>query len=411
MSSRNDNLSCDTRLAQIFADLAAPARRKTAADALACYINADAIFLFLWDSELNVLLPVEGFPQTYPNGRAWHSFFDEAVDHGKAEGELPFPDKDTLKKACSVYVQKMALVALGENTDDARLESLRPLLPLLAIALLNERGAADAISQAALARKSAEQFQAVSRVANAMRLELQKMVSAFRENEKKLARSNQELAQFAFVASHDLQEPMRTIAVFMDLMVEEHSKSFTPAVRQYMDMIKENAVRAQQMIHAFLDLARLDKNPIQHERVNLKEVFQQTLSNLARVIQETDARITHGPLPSIVADHILLREVLQNLISNSIKFRGDLAPAIHLEAARKEEEWLFSLSDNGIGMKENDLQRIFGVFQRLHSREAYPGTGIGLSICKKIIELHGGRIWAESAPGRGTVFFFTIPMK
>jgi two-component system, chemotaxis family, CheB/CheR fusion protein len=235
-------------------------------------------------------------------------------------------------------------------------------------------------------------------------------VTERRRMEEDLRRSNLDLQQFAFAASHDLQEPLRTVISFLELFERQNRGKLGPEADQ---QIKYITTAADHMKHLVLDLlgfsqvVRADLNLI---TVSAEAILATTLLNLQLAIRSSDARITFDHLPVIEADQTQFVQLLQNLISNSIKYRGAEPPRIHLSAREAGPEWVFSLQDNGIGIDPRYADHIFAVFKRLHGRE-YPGTGIGLAICKRIIERHNGRIWVESQPGKGSTFYFTVPKR
>jgi PAS domain S-box-containing protein len=226
-----------------------------------------------------------------------------------------------------------------------------------------------------------------------------------------LARSNAELEQFAYVSSHDLQEPLRMVSSYMQLLQRRYEGEIDPKADKYINFAVEGATRMQQLINDLLTYSRITTQAKEFEPVDSELVLTEVLSNLNVLITENGAVITHDPLPNILADSSQLSQVLQNLIINSIKFHGDKTPEIHVSAKNEGNKWLFSVQDNGIGIDPAHSDRIFEVFKRLHKRKEYPGTGIGLSICKKIIERHGGRIWVEAELGKGSIFYFTIPVR
>ncbi|MBE9126820.1 MULTISPECIES: PAS domain S-box protein [unclassified Coleofasciculus] len=225
-----------------------------------------------------------------------------------------------------------------------------------------------------------------------------------------LKRSNQELEQFAYVASHDLQEPLRAVTGYTQLLAQEYQDRFDESAQEYMGYVVDGATRMQQLIRDLLAYSRVGSRAREFAPVDCNGVLHQVLDNLQIAIAETNASITHQPLPTLIADNNQLVQLFQNLIGNAIKFnrKGEL-PQVHIEAQLNDGEWLFSVRDNGIGIKPQYLERIFIIFKRLHTRKEFSGTGIGLAICKKIVERHKGRIWVESQPGMGTTFYFTIP--
>ncbi|MGZ7109513.1 MAG: ATP-binding protein [Methanobacterium sp.] len=228
-----------------------------------------------------------------------------------------------------------------------------------------------------------------------------------------LKRSNQELQQFAYIASHDLQEPLRTIASFTQLLERRYKSQLDSNADEFMDYIVEAASRMKAQIEGLLEYSRVITKGEEFELVDMNEVLNQNLRVLQISIEDADAEITYDELPILEGDALQLERVFQNLISNSIKFRkSDESLKIHISSYNSEDgkEYVFSVQDNGIGMEEQYFERIFTIFQRLHTIGEYNGTGIGLSIVKRIIERHGGCIWFESELGVGSTFYFTIPI-
>ena len=226
-----------------------------------------------------------------------------------------------------------------------------------------------------------------------------------------LERSNAELQQFAYVASHDLQEPLRMIASYVELLEEDYADKLDADANEFIKYAVEGATRMQEMIQALLEYSRVGTRGKPFEPVDCNEVLDQVLTDLQMSIEENDAVITRDHLPTVVADDIQLGLLFRNLISNAIKFRKEEPPHVHISARDQGKDRLFLVRDNGIGIELEYRDRIFVIFQRLHDREEYPGTGIGLSVCKKIVERHGGNIWVESEPGQGATFNFTVPKR
>jgi PAS domain S-box-containing protein len=230
-----------------------------------------------------------------------------------------------------------------------------------------------------------------------------------RRTAQELARSNADLQQFAYVASHDLQEPLRMVASYTQLLARRYADKLDAEANEFIGFAVEGAVRMQGLINDLLTYSRVGSRGQEPQATNAAEVLRQVLIDLSAAIQENGAEVTSEALPLVNVDPTQFRQLLQNLISNAIKFHGPEQPRIHVGFRERPREWQFSIQDNGIGIDPRHLDRIFVIFQRLHTREEYAGTGIGLAICKKIVERHGGRIWVESAPGKGATFFFTIP--
>jgi signal transduction histidine kinase len=238
-----------------------------------------------------------------------------------------------------------------------------------------------------------------------------------------LERSNQELEQFAYIASHDLQEPLRMVASYTQLLAQRYRGKLDSDADEFIAYAVDGATRMQGLINDLLTYSRIGTSGKDFEPTDCEAVFDRTLDNLQRAVEESGAKITHDPLPTVMADDMQLGQLFQNLIGNAIKFRSEEHPSIHVSCERIEESaignrqsamnkgWVFSVRDNGIGIDPEFTGRIFIIFQRLHKRGEYTGTGIGLAVCKKIVERHGGQIWVESDPGKGSTFYFTIPRR
>ncbi|MEM7130682.1 MAG: ATP-binding protein [Chloroflexota bacterium] len=224
-----------------------------------------------------------------------------------------------------------------------------------------------------------------------------------------LARSNAELEQFAYVASHDLQEPLRAITGYIQLLQRRYADQLDERAVNFIERSVAAANRMKGLIEGLLAYSRVGRRDTPFIMTDCSKLVAQTLNDLAPIIEESHATVAYDSLPTVKGDAILLGQLIQNLVSNAIKFRGTQHPEVHIAALSKGSEWLFSVRDNGIGIESEYVDRIFLIFQRLHTRTEYPGTGIGLAMCKKIVEYHGGRIWVKSEVGRGTTFFFTLP--
>lgn len=227
-----------------------------------------------------------------------------------------------------------------------------------------------------------------------------------------LQRSNQDLLQFAYIASHDLQEPLRTIGSYVSLLARRYGNQLDESAKLYIQFAVDGASRMQTLINDLLNYSRVGTQNLEKKTISADDILKKALTNLQIRIEETGAIVRSTDLPSIEADEARMTQVLQNLIANAIKFRKESAvPEVTIRALHESDQWIFSVSDNGIGFEEKYTDRIFEVFQRLHGVGKYQGNGIGLAICRRIIEHHGGRLWAQSTPGAGSTFSFSVPAK
>jgi PAS domain S-box-containing protein len=241
-------------------------------------------------------------------------------------------------------------------------------------------------------------------------------VTEFKETQESLARhatdlaaSNAELQQFAYVASHDLQEPLRMVSFYTQLLSKRYKGKLDSDADEFIGYALDGALRMSALIKYLLEYSRVSTRRPEFAPTDCEATFRESMTNLQLVLDESHVSLTHDPLPLVKADSSQMGQLLQNLIGNAIKFHGANAPHIHVSAREEPSEWLFSVKDNGIGIESEYFDTIFGIFQRLHGREEYPGSGVGLAICKRIVERHRGRMWVESEPGQGSTFFFTIP--
>ncbi len=230
-----------------------------------------------------------------------------------------------------------------------------------------------------------------------------------RQSNKLLAESNDELRQFAYVASHDLQTPLRTVAGFAQCLKEDHEGKLDEETDDYIRRIVKGCERMKTLINDLLTYSRVESRSRPFTEANLNELFDEVVELLGSAIEESQGAVTRGELPTVEGDPTQLLQVLQNLVGNSLKYHGDTPPRVHAKAVKKGADWIISIKDNGIGIAPRQHERIFEVFGRLHTQEAYPGTGIGLAVCRRIILRHGGRIWFDSEEGHGSTFHFTIP--
>jgi light-regulated signal transduction histidine kinase (bacteriophytochrome) len=227
---------------------------------------------------------------------------------------------------------------------------------------------------------------------------------------EELRRSNEDLQQFAYSASHDLQEPLRMVTNYVQLLAQRYQGKLDGDADDFIKFAVEGTARMQELIDDLLNYARVQTKGRVFEQIDCEEVFERVLFMLQTKVEEENAVITHDPLPVVLADGVQLGQLLQNLLSNALKFHGGEPPCVHVSAERKGHEWVFTVRDQGIGIDPQFAKRIFTIFQRLHTRSEFPGTGVGLAICKRIVERHGGRIWVESELGKGATFYFTLPV-
>jgi hypothetical protein len=224
-----------------------------------------------------------------------------------------------------------------------------------------------------------------------------------------LIKSNQELEQFAYIASHDLREPLRMVTSFTELLGKRYSNQLGAEGQKIINFAIEGATRMEALINDLLSYSRLGTRKEPFQTIDCEEVLDITLSNLQVAIAETNTQIIRDSLPIVRGDRAQLVQLFQNLIDNAIKYRSQQPPVIEIQAESQQNQWLFSIKDNGIGIAPQYFRRIFKIFQRLHTRDEYPGTGIGLAICQKIVEQHGGKIWVESELEKGATFYFSLP--
>ncbi|HWT83276.1 MAG TPA: ATP-binding protein, partial [Candidatus Methylomirabilis sp.] len=223
-----------------------------------------------------------------------------------------------------------------------------------------------------------------------------------------LERSNQELEQFAYVASHDLQEPLRMVSSFTQLLASRYQDRLDQQAKEFIAFAVDGATRMQRLIQDLLAYSRVTKRGADLAPTDAQAALREALTNLQTAIHEGGAVVTYDALPMVLADATQLTQVFQNLVGNAIKFHGDAPPRVRVSATLDGDDWVFAVADNGIGIDPQYFDRIFVIFQRLHPRERYPGTGIGLPLCQRIVQRHGGRLWVESTPGQGATFYFTL---
>ncbi|MDQ2948036.1 MAG: ATP-binding protein, partial [Acidobacteriota bacterium] len=235
-------------------------------------------------------------------------------------------------------------------------------------------------------------------------------ITARREAEYALVRSNEDLQQFAFAASHDLKTPLRTVVNFAQLLAARYRGRLDSEADEFIGFIVNAGRQMGQLLDALLEYSRSGEIIDKPRLLGAGDALESALANLRAEIDETGAVITHGPLPALVIDELHLRQLFQNLVGNAIKYRSSAVPKVHVSADQRGEDWMFSVHDNGMGIEPRHHDQIFGVFKRLHGAE-FPGAGIGLASCRRIVERCGGRIWVASQPDQGSTFYFTLPRK
>jgi PAS domain S-box-containing protein len=238
---------------------------------------------------------------------------------------------------------------------------------------------------------------------------VQLLLKQLEEQKEALQHSNDELQRFAYVAAHDLKEPLRTIVSYTNLLFEENRGKLSEEAEENIHFIVDAGRRMQQLINDLLTYSRIETQAKPFVPVSCNDLFDMTAAALQANIDEVKGHITRDDLPTVYADSTQMEQLFLNLLGNALKFRGDDPPEVHVSAKQDQGNWLFTVKDNGIGLDMKFADRIFQMFQRLHSIGEYPGTGIGLALCKKIVERHKGHIWVESEPGHGTIFYFTLP--
>jgi light-regulated signal transduction histidine kinase (bacteriophytochrome) len=284
---------------------------------------------------------------------------------------------EALDSICARFVAKDGSTILVEGNSSCRFENGRPTAT---------RGVFHNVTERAVAQQELAEYAA------------------------RLEKSNSDLQQFAYTASHDLKEPLRAVSGFCQLLARKYRGQLDEAGAEYVDHIVDGARRMQALLNGLLAYSRVQTAGKAFRQVDCNEVVAEALANLRVRIEENGAQIDCESLPCIRADAAQLVQLFQNLVGNAIKYRGERRPQIRIWAEAKDDEWVFAVRDNGIGIDDRQADRIFVIFQRLHARDEYPGTGMGLAICKRIAERHHGRIWVHSEPGRGSTFYFSIPI-
>jgi light-regulated signal transduction histidine kinase (bacteriophytochrome) len=262
-----------------------------------------------------------------------------------------------------------------------------------------------------LSKSLKQQVNELERVVQQRTTELQAINQTLMKQTEELIRSNAELERFAYLASHDLREPLRMVSSFTTLLAKRYQGKLGADADDFIRYTIEGVERMEQLIQEVLAYSRVGAPGQQPRRTDLNLLLNRAIENLKTAIEENRAVVTYDPMPTIKVYETELFQLFQNLLANAIKFHGEKPPRVHVWAERKVlpmQEWLFAVQDNGIGIEPEYAERIFDVFKRLHGRDEYPGTGVGLAICKKVVEHHGGRIWVDSKPQQGSTFYFTL---
>jgi signal transduction histidine kinase len=410
------NCMADARILELLTALTRdPVRRSASAAELAQGLGADDLLILLPDPAHGVYLPAFGFPQTLFGGRLWREFVLQAIAKSFATAELSYPVAQRRRKARGwVANDNSILVLFDGQPDPARVEMVRSLLPLITTTFEGERAAIAAAGQTKIAQQTAQQARELAEALDSVRRQLQSTIALREEDlsrrrgiEEDLARSNTDLQRFAYVAAHDLQEPLRTMVTYSQLLVQRHGATLPGEAHELLDVIVKGGVRMQELIHGLLSYAQVS-GPFSTVPTDASIALEIAITDLRSKIEETQATVTHDVLPIVLGEQTQLIRLFANLLSNALKYRGERAPQIHVSCVRRESEYVFSVQDNGIGIDAKYQDQIFGLFQRLHSRE-YPGTGLGLATCRRIVERLGGKIWVESQPGEGAKFSFSLP--
>jgi signal transduction histidine kinase len=335
------------------------------------------------------------------------------IARSRADGQLDLHHASTTLVAVCITIAVVLVLIVAMLALGLRAAAIRPLTRLAA----EVSRVADGDFQHEVGRSGPREIRELGADANRMRERILRELSALQTTHtdlearsRDLQRSNSELEQFAYVASHDLQEPLRKVASFCQLLQRRYAAQLDERANQYIDLAVDGAKRMQALITDLLGFSRVGRAGVPFARVPLAAALGQAMASLSDEIDSSGARVEVGALPVVLGEDSLLTAVFQNLLSNAVKFRGPEPPHIAVSARKDGVNWLVTVADNGIGVAAEFADRIFVIFQRLHGRDKYPGTGIGLAMCRKIIEYHGGRIWLDTSAEAGSRFCFTLPV-
>ena len=399
------------------ASLVGEDRRAGAARELADLIGAEHVVFFVADPEINVLLAARGFPQILPEPTAWRAFLEKIQQTGRCDGPLTYLDQEEDHPCIGLGGPGAAIVLIGGAPDPATFEDILRLLPLISAVFSSEHIATNARAVSLLARNAVKGLREQAKSLEQTRRIASEDLRARRQAEmqleakaKELERSNEDLQQFAAVASHDLQEPLRMVTNYLSLVEHRAAKDLDEKARSHIAYAIDGATRMSKLIRALLEFAQVGTAERDFTMVPMEVVVREAIHNLSQRIADTKARVTVGEMPSLFGAHVLLVQLIQNLVGNAVKFsRPGLAPAVEVTAVRSGDVWEIAVADNGIGIDVLHLEKIFGVFKRLHRIDEYEGTGIGLATCRRIATIHHGRIWVESQKGVGSRFVVALP--
>ncbi|MBA3709262.1 MAG: hypothetical protein H0W83_10640 [Planctomycetes bacterium] len=404
-------------LLRLISELTSTSARSKVAGDLARHCGADDLVIFVLDPVVDVFIPAFGFPRTLPDAIEWQRFVSETSRRGQHEATLPYPVSGQEHRSVGFSSRPdSVLVFVGGAPDPELTACVLDILPTLRVTFQAEQSVLSANATTSLARNATQQLRAQAlsldqarRSAHEEVIERHKAEEALSRKALELERSNKDLQHFSATVSHDLQEPLRMVSSYLALIERRYAQKLDDKAREYIGHATSGAHRMSQLIRSLLDYAQVGTDDRSFVMVPLETVVIEAMDNLSQRISETGAHIHFDDLPSVHGDHVLLVQLFQNLVSNGIKFmRPGVVPEVRVTAVDDGGHWKIAVSDNGIGISVADRERIFGVFQRLHTRDAYEGCGIGLATCKRIIERHGGEVWVESAVGSGSTFFFTL---